>query len=327
MLVSPGDRVEATQVVARTDLPGDFCILPVDRRLNVSASEVEECLQVDLGERVHQGGIVATRGGLLDRSIRSPIDGVVTVRGGGVVVIEAQPTPFELRAHIPGAVSEVSDSQRLVIETPGALIQGMWGWGGESIGVLKLVTNTAHTPLQAQSVDASCHGAIMIGGVTLDQQVVEQAEKVEARGIITGGLAPGLVPLVERLPFPVIVTDGVGEIPMAGPIFDLLRTNEGQEASISGCLEPRWRRRRPEVIIPRPDQVPSDDGDERHGQLVVGMRVRIVRAPYRGVVGKVVGLPGHARRMATGARVPCADVDVGRDDPVSVPLVNLDVLC
>ncbi|MEA3375665.1 MAG: hypothetical protein U9R72_05645 [Chloroflexota bacterium] len=326
ILVSPGDRVEATQVVARTDLPGDFRILAVARRLGVSASKIEEYLQVDLGDTVQRGTVIARRGGFARRSIESPIDGVVTAKGEGRILIEAQPTPFELHAHIPGIVLEVDDSGRVVIQARGALIQGAWGSNGESVGVLKVMTDRPHSPLDSRSIDPSCHGAILIGGVTLEQRVLERAEDIEARGLITGGLITELVPVVEQLPFPILVTDGIGEIPMADPIFDLLSENEGEEASIAGHVEPRWRRRRPEVIIPKPDQDPRGSEEGGDGKLVVGTRVRIVRAPYRGCIGEIVGLPRRARRIETGARVHCAEVDIGQDVPVSVPLVNLDVL-
>lgn len=225
ILVSSSDRVEATQVVARADLPGDFRILPVARRLGVSGSKIEEYLQVDLGDTVHQGSVIAKRGGFPSRSVESPIDGVVTAKGEGRILIEAQPTPLELHAHIPGTVLEVSDNRRVVIETPGAMIQGMWGSKGESVGVLKVMTDRPDSPLESHSVNPSCHGAILIGGVTLDQRVLERAEDIEARGIITGGLIPELIPLVEQIPLPIVVTDGIEEIPMAGPD---LRSTQGK---------------------------------------------------------------------------------------------------
>lgn len=326
ILVSPGDRVEATQVVARTEVPGDFRILRVARQLGISGSKVEMYLQVGLGDTVHQGTVIAKRGGFLGRSVRSPIDGVIVARGGGSVLIEAQPTPFELHAYIPGTVLEVVDNRRIVIEISGALIQGKWGSGKENVGVLKLITNRPHSPLNPGSVDPSCHGAILVGGVMEDREVLAQAEEVEARGIITGGLVPELIRHVKQSPFPVVVTDGIGHASMAGPIFDLLRANEGKEASVSGSIQMRWRRRRPEVIIPKPDRTPSVNEEAPNEALTVGTRVRIVRAPYTGRVGEIVNIPRYARRIETGARVRCAEVDIGQDEPVSVPFVNLDVL-
>jgi hypothetical protein len=327
ILVWPNDRVEATQVVARTDLPGDFRILRVARQLDISASKINEYLEVDLGDAVHQGTVIARRRGLLGRSVESPIDGVVTARGEGRILIEAQPTPFELHAYIPGIVLEVSDDRRVVIEVSGGLIQGTWGSGGETVGVLKIMTNRPHNPLRPGSVDPSCHGAILIGGVTADPDTLERAEDIEARGIVTGALAPELIPRVKELPFPVVVTEGIGDAPMAGPIFDLLRANEGEEASVSGNVQTRWRTRRPEVIIPKLDKTPSAGEETRDQSLMEGTRVRIIRAPHAGSVGKIVDLPRHACRIETGARVRCAEVDIGRDEPISVPLVNLDVLC
>lgn len=326
ILVSPGDRVEATQVVGRTEVPGDFRILRVDRQLGISGPKVEKYLQVDLGDTVHQGTVIAKQGGFLGRSVRSPIDGVIVARGGGRVLIEAQPTPFELHGYIPGTVLEVTDSRRIVIEISGGLIQGIWGSGEESVGVLKFITNRPHSLLNAGSVDPSCHGAILVGGVLEDPEVLEQAEDVEARGMITGGLVPELIPHVERLSFPVVVTDGIGYASMAGPIFDLLRANEGEEASVSGSVQMRWRTRRPEVIIPKPDKTAPVNEEAPDERLTVGTRVRIVRAPHAGRVGEIVNIPRYARQIETGARVRCAEVDIGQDEPVSVPFVNLDVL-
>jgi hypothetical protein len=312
--------------VARADLPSAFRIVALARLLDVSIAEVESCLQVKLGDAVREGDVIARRGGFLGRSVKSPIDGIVTARGGGRVIIEAPPTPYELRAYIPGTVLHVEDNRRVVIETSGAVIQGSWGLGGESAGVLKDVAGRAAAPLRARAIDASCHGAVLIAGVTRDREALERAQDVEVRGIVTGGLRPELIALVGQLPFPMIVTEGVGDVPMIREIFDLLKENEGEEASIGA--QRTWDRGagRPEVIIPKPDRkAPVDEGN-RGGEITVGTRVRIVRAPRLGAVGTVVGLPPYGRRIETGGRARCADVDLGQGEPVSIPLVNLDVL-
>jgi hypothetical protein len=135
-----------------------------------------------------------------------------------------------------------------------------------------------------------------------------------------------LVPFVEQLSFPVVVTEGIGDVPMIRAIFHLLKENEGQEAAISGQVASRWSAKRPEIVIPKPDRTAPLDEAKRGGGITVGTQVRIVRAPHMGTVGTVVGLPWYARRMVTGARARCADVDIGQDEPVSIPLVNLDVL-
>jgi hypothetical protein len=127
------------------------------------------------------------------------------------------------------------------------------------------------------------------------------------------------------LPFPVIVTAGFGHLPMTEDIFSLLSEHDGREISISGRSETGWNARRPEIIIPIPNSSPTDEV-ERHGELRRGRDVRIVRAPYMGSVGTVIDIPRHARRIGTGARVHCAELDIGQDEPIFVPLVNLEIL-
>lgn len=326
VLVEPGDHVESSQVVARASLPGDFRIVPVARLLGVSAAEAEDSLQVDLGSTIHREDIIAKQSGLFGQAVESPIDGVITAKGGGRVLIEAQTIPFELHAHIPGTVLNVEENQLITIETAGALIEGVWGRGDESVGVVKCMTKKTQGALQASTIDPSCHGSVLVAGLTVDREPLIRAQDVEARGIVTGGLSPELLPLLETLSFPVVVTDGLGNTPMTGEIFDLLKEYEGREASISGKTEFRWRRKRPEIIIPLPSTEPPVDEADQLKRLAPGARVRIVRPPHKGSVGTVLDIPRYARRTRTGTRAHCAEVDIGQDEAIFVPLVNLDIL-
>jgi len=325
-LVHVGERVEPTQVIARANLPGDFHILPVARLLGVPASQVKRCMRVSLGDDVQQNQVIAARRGLLARSVKSPIDGMMTASGGGRVLIEAQPTLFELRACIHGTVSNVLEHYGAVIETVGAVVQGVWGTGDESSGVLKCVVKSPEKLLRAKAIDPSCHGTILVGGAGLNETAIERAQELQVRGIVTGGLPPELLPLVEELPFPIVVTEGIGTVPMSTPIFHLLTTNDGREASISGQVQPRWGIVRPEVIIPLPAETLPPAETQPGMPLTVGARVRVIRAPYMGAVGTVRALPAHARRIETGTRVHGAEVDLGQGAPIFVPLANLEIL-
>lgn len=326
ILVSPGDQVEATQVVARADLLGQLTALPVARWLDIPTSKLGKSLHVEPGDTVQRGSVVGKTGGILGRSVRSPIDGIVTANVAGMLLIEGQTAPFELQGYIPGTVLEVTDDRRVVIETMGALVQGVWGLGGESVGTLKVMTSVPEEVLSADAVDLSCHGAIVVAGVIGDQELLKQAENVEAHGVVTGGLCADSLPIVEQLPFPVVVTDGIGNVPMASPIFDLLKENDGEQASVNGYVEPRRGKQRPEVIIPKSGTVSQDAERTQDTRLAAGTRVRVVRAPHAGSVGVIVNLPRYARHIDTGARVRVAEVDIGYNEPISVPLVNLDVL-
>ena len=326
VLVRIGDRVEPTQVVARASLPGDFRILPVARLLDVPTSQVKRYVQANLNDEVRRGQIIAKRGRLSARTVRSPIDGTVTASGGGRILIEGQSILFELRAYMYGTVSSILQDRGAVIEATGALVQGVWGAGGESLGILKCIVKSPDEPLQVKAIDPSCHGSILVGGVGVDDAAFERAQELQVRGIVVGGLLPELVSQVEQLPFPVVVTEGIGAVPMSTPIFHLLTTNEGREASISGRVRPRWGAVRPEIIVPLPAETVPPAQTQPGAPLAVGTRVRAVRAPYMGAVGTVVALPVHARRIQTGARVHGAEIDLGQEPPVFIPLVNLEVL-
>ncbi len=321
-----GDRVEPTQVVARVNLPGDFRVLPVARLLGVPISQVRRHLRVSLGDEVRQGQVVARRRGLIARSVKSPIDGAVTASGGGRILIEAQPTTFDLRAYVYGTVSNVLEHYGVVIETMGAVIQGVWGAGGESLGVIKCMVKSPDQPLRGKAIDPSCHGTVLVGGAGLNEGALERAQELQVRGIVVGGLAPELISQVKELPFPVIVTEGIGTVPMSMPIFRLLATNDGREASISGQVQPRWDIVRPEIVIPLPAETLPPAQTQPGTPLAVGTPVRMARAPYMGAVGTVVALPAHPRRIETGARVRGAEVDLGQGAPIFVPLANLEVL-
>lgn len=331
VLVRVGERVEPTQVVAQAHLPGDFRILPVARLLGVPASRVRRYMRVKLGDEVQQGQVLAAQRGFLARPVKSPIDGVLTASGGGRILIEAQPILFKLRAYIYGTVSNVlagaeSLPYGVVIETRGAVVQGMWGAGGESFGVLKCMVKSPAEPLRAKAIDPSCHGMILVGGAGLDDAALERAQELQVRGIVTGGLPPELLQLVLELPLPIVVTEGMGTVPMSTPIFRLLTTNEGREASISGRIRPRSRLVRPEIIIPLPAETLPPAQTQPGSPLTVGARVRVVRAPHLGAVGTVMALPPHTRHIETGARVRGAEVDLGQETPTFVPLANLEIL-
>ncbi len=330
ILVRTGDHVEARQVVARTELTSDFRIIPVARLLGIPASKTKRHLRVKPGDEVKRGQVIARKGRLPARSVRSPINGMVKASGGGRVLIEAPSTPFELFAYISGTVVNVLEPHGLIIETTGAVIQGMWGSGGgsrgENLGILKCVSKSPDETLRAQSVDLSCRGMILVGGSGMSDTVLEQAQEIQVGGIVVGGISPELIPQVEQLPFPVVATEGIGTTPMAEPIFELLTTNDGREASISGRVQSRWPVMHPEIVIPLPAQSLPPSQIQAGAPLSVGTQVRAVRAPYMGAVGKIVTLPAQARRTETGGKALGAEVDLGQETPVFIPLANLEVL-
>jgi hypothetical protein len=323
VLVRIGERVEPTQVVAQANLPGDFRVLSVAHLLGVSDSNIKNYMRVKIGESVRRGQILAKR---RSRTVKSPIAGVLASSGGGRVLVEAPPTPFELRAYIRGTVTNTLQSRGVVIETTGAVIQGTWGAGGESFGVLKKLVKNPDKPLRARDIDPSCHGTIVIGGSGFNEAVLERAQELQVRGIVTGGFPPELIPQIRHSQIPIVATEGIGAIAMSEPFFQLLTTNDGREASISGQTKSRWGVVRPEIIITLPAESLPATQTQPGIPLTVGARVRVVREPYLGQVGTVVTLVDHPRHIETDAKVRGVEVDMGQGSPVFIPLMNVEAL-
>jgi hypothetical protein len=327
VLVDIGARVESMSIVARAEMPGRYYILNVAQALRVSPEAADKYVRLRPGQPVPAGQMVAGRRtnlGLVPLVVRAPQDGIVAAVGGGRVLLESLGKPIEVRAHLPGTVSNVMPKMGVLIETVGALIQGVWGNGQESFGVLKVLVERPDQPLRARSIDVACHGAVLVGGSTTDQAALQQALELQVRGIIIGSLDPTLVQTVKQVPFPVIATEGLGQAPMALPIFHLLRTNDGREVSLSGHTQPRWGAIRPEVVIPLPTRSASSPPPP-DAPLEVGVQVRVIRGPAMGSAGSVRYLPPHPQVLETGAKVWGAVVAL-EDEEQFVPFFNLELL-
>ncbi|MBN1135712.1 MAG: hypothetical protein JXM73_03960, partial [Anaerolineae bacterium] len=253
VLARPGEQVGPADVVARCQLPGSTQVVDVSRTLGVRRERVDRYMAKSVGDAVQAGETLASHSGLLGRLkpiCRSPVGGQVVAVRDGLVLIEAAPSAFELRAHLKGQVASVMPGLGVVISTTGALIQGMWGSGGEAQGILKVLVDSPRKPLRARAIDVSCHGTIVAGGNGLDDKALEQAVAAQVLGIIVGSINASLRPLLKTLPFPVIITEGFGSYPMSQAIFSLLQSNAGREAMMSADTQFRWGARRPEIVIP-----------------------------------------------------------------------------
>lgn len=327
ILVQEGERVTPIQVIGYALEPGDFQIVNVAQSLGVPARSVRRYLKVQIGQEVKRGQILAIRKGLSRRVCRAPIAGRVTKGVGGRLLIEAPSKQVEIRAGYSGTVSRVAPGQGVAIQISGTLIQGVWGNNQESDGILRKIVDSPDDILEGQTIDASCRGMILIGGSDLDREAVGRAMEMQVRGIIVGGITPALLPEVERLLFPVMITEGIGPTPMSSRIFQLLSTQDGREAILDARFRSGREPLRPEVIVPLPAEPGTDRLQFRDVPLQTGDRVRAVRAPYTGLVGTVVDLSAVPIRTATDAYLLAVRVQPeGKGEPLLIPIANLEVL-
>jgi hypothetical protein len=328
--VRPGQKVEPLDVVARVQRSQGYRTVDVARSLKLRPSELEAALAVAPGDTVAKGDALARRrAGLFGRTrtLKSPVDGVVAAIGNGRVVIEIAPETVELRALVRGTVISAMSSYGVVIETHGALIQAAWGSGKEAYGVIKIASDAPGQPLTGDDIDVSCRGTILVGSGRLEESAIRQAVQMQVRGLIGGSLPADLARAALELPFPLVVTEGLGNIAMAEAAFTLLRTNEGRECAVDGRTPGQaGGSGRPDIIIPLP-VLAVPPLLSQHGQPVrVGARVRALRQPYQGAIGEVKTLHDRARPLPTGALLPGAEVDLEGHGVVFVPYANLELI-
>ena len=324
VLMRTGDSVEPAQIVAQAIIPPDFRIVEVARELDVPLRSANSYLKVERGQAISEGDILASKGGFGSRVCQAPISGKVAGVGRGRLLLQAQPQIVHLNALVPGYIVDAELGEGVVIETVGGLIQALWGNGHEAHGVLRMVVREARHPIRPTHINASSQGSILIGGSTVDGETIQDAKDMRVRGMIVGSVPAGLIPQLREAGFPVIATEGIGTTPMTQTVFDLLRSLDGREASISGDIGNRWHQTRPYIVIPMPMQVGQVIRADT--PLAIGDRVRILRGAYRGRSGTIHEMLARHVQLETGAHLPGASVDIGEGEPVRVPYANLERL-
>jgi hypothetical protein len=330
VLVGTGSRVRPTDVIAHTTIPGEIRLLNVARALGLDASELPPYLRVAIGDIVQEGDVLAAGSGasrLVGRSYRSPMAGTVANISHGRILIQSARSRLELTAHYRGTVINLMSGLGCIIEVKGALIQGIWGPDKAGFGVLRMMVDDREELFDLEDLDMSCRGTVLVGAPVVSEDILRRAQEVEVQGIVVGGLDAELLGLVRSLSYPVIVTEGMGKLPISEPVFDLLKAYDGQEASIRGATETRGGSVRPEVVV-YASYAGGDAEQEARPEFLMelGAQVRIVRGPYMGEAGKVTSFPPGARTLPTGTKAGGVEVLLRGGEEIFVPQSNVELL-
>ncbi|HEX7767825.1 MAG TPA: hypothetical protein VF443_14000, partial [Nitrospira sp.] len=143
VLVAVGDSVRSNQPVARAELLGKVYPLNLANQLGVAPDEIKEYLIKKEGEPVRKDDILAENKPLIKwfkTEIKSPITGTVESLSTitGQVLLREPPRVLELLAYVDGTVVEVHPRQGVTVEAQCSLVQGIFGIGGETSGVLAI---------------------------------------------------------------------------------------------------------------------------------------------------------------------------------------------
>ena len=343
VLVKKGDSLSPDTVVASTNLPGNVQMLKVNNILNIEPSDVIDCLVVKEGDDVKKGDMIAeTPGifGMFKSSVESPVDGTIESisEATGRVVVREAPIPVEVDAYVSGSVDEVIEKEGIILKSDAAFIQGIFGIAGEKRGSLELVSKNANEELTAEQINDRMAGKILIGGSFLSLEAYKKAMKCNVAGIVVGGFNYYDLKAVlgydlgvaitgtEKLPTALIVTEGYGSIPMSDATFNLLKENNGNDASVNGATQIRAGVIRPEIVIPVQGSTMDEDSVSKEPEgIQEGSTVRVIRSPNFGKIGKVTALPSELNKMESETMVRVAEIDIDGVKTL-IPRANLEMV-
>ncbi len=341
---SKGDKVNADDVIAKTDLPGNVNMLKVANLLNISPADIHDVLIIKEGDSVNEGDLIAQTEGLFGffkSDVRSPISGTIESISDvtGQIVMREAPMPVEVDAYVGGTVSDVIKDEGVIIESEVAYVQGIFGIGGESRGDLQVVVDSREKEITEDLINDSHSGKILVGGSFISLDAFKKAIGLNVKGIVVGGFnyfdledilgytlgvaITGTEDLVTSL----IVTEGYGNIKMSERTFNLLKSHDGKFVSINGATQIRAGVIRPEIVIPLDaNQIPDNKSDIKENLgIQQGSLVRVIRAPYFGKIGEVEDLPSELQKMESETMVRVATVKINSESFI-IPRSNLEML-
>ncbi|QUL97989.1 MAG: hypothetical protein IMF26_07900 [Candidatus Fermentithermobacillus carboniphilus] len=377
MLVKVGDKVKTKDVIARAEQglygrkelesPTDGVIEDVSDRsgritireefgkeeppitfdvafeIKCKPEELPKHMLRHVGQEVKKGQMIAKKGeaqAFFTKTAVAPVSGIISdidTKTGKVTISR----PFKqviVNAYIQGKVSSIIEKRGCVVETPGIKINGIFGLGRETHGVLKVLTKGPEEVLTPEMITEDCKDKIIVGGSFATNEALARALEVGVKGVITGtvnyfnltqslGVKLGVgITGQEDIDITVILMEGFGHLNMRKEVWETLKALEGRVASINGATQIRAGAIRPEIIVPFPDYTGPLAADAVvDSDLKVGMHVRVVNEPYFGAMGKIVEIVKEPQIIETEAKVPVVKVDLEDGRRVVVPRANVEV--
>jgi hypothetical protein len=344
VLVQSGEHVAAETVVARTELPGNVQTVNIAAKLAIDPAKVPGSLVRPIGSAVEAGELIAsgrTLFGLIQQKATAPTRGTLESVSGitGQLILREPPIPVEVNAFVEGRVLEVLPDEGVVIETEGTFIQGIFGVGGETQGVIAVVNESPGDELRVEHLSEAHRGKIVVGGSRVSHATLMRAKSLGVAAVVVAGfddqdlrelLGKDLGVAItgsEDLGITLILTEGFGPIPMADRTWRLLKTREGDPASVSGATQIRAGVMRPEIIVPSRGRERAREAPTVHAGLEVGSLLRVIRQPHFGRIGTVVELPPELNELESGSKARVMVVEFVDDrSRAVVPRANVELI-
>ncbi len=342
VLVADGESVQPNTVLAQALLPGPLQTLKLSEKLDVEAKDAPGLTQLQPGDPIEKGQLIAEKKGFLGRKTQvlsdfsGTVDSISTVTGN--MLIREAPIPVEIDAYIQGKVVDILPDEGAIIETRCAMVQGIFGVGGERTGVIRVAVSGPDKVLQGSDFLPTDTGKIVVGGSGVTAEALNKASSLGVVGVVAGGLLDvDLIKFLgydigvaitgqEAIAFALVVTEGFGFLNMAQRTFELLKSLDGQIASVNGATQIRAGVIRPEVIVPLTADAPKAETSRQSFELTIGTAIRVIREPYFGALGSVTELPSQLVVVDSGTEVRVLKAKLSDNREVVVPRANVEII-
>ncbi len=329
LLARDGQPVEMTNVVARGQLPSRHHIVEAAAELRLrNPDDLNALLQVERGERVQAGQVLAGKN--KRRGPKSPVDGIVVGMGEGRIIVQELPIEIDLEAGIRGFVVDVRPRRGVMIQTAGAVMQGVWGNGRRAIGALRFEPDDGLELMAGDDIGLVWRGAIVISKRPLSELGMRVMEAQDIAGVIAPSMDSTLIDAARNFDRAILLTEGFGTMRLSIAVQTFLQEMIESTPNIRGTLDAvtpdALNPRRPELLVslayregaePRPPRTVD--------RLRVGMPIRITTHPYTGQSATITDIPSAPVQLDGGLRVPAAYVQLTGGEVVAVPIANLEV--
>jgi hypothetical protein len=321
--------------------------LAVARQLGIDPGDLPAALEVEIGDTIEEGTVLARAGWPIARIVRAPFPGVIGAIDDitGYLTIAGRPSISDITARVRGTIVERT-ANAVHIETVAAHVMGTFAIGRECGGPLRALTRQASERLDVGAIDEQCRGTLIIGGSGVSVAAVRAARLLGARGIIIGGIdADVLAELLDvrivdvraiargscRLAgdgdhFTLIVIEGFGERPMVQAAFDVLTLHNRHDAFVDVPVPSSGEPGRPRIVIPLAARTATTRPHIQRAALRQGAVVRLINPEHLGTQARVRAVPMQPGR--SGARVRTALVHLVCDDGslLTVPQSAIEVI-
>lgn len=250
-------------------------------------------------------------------------------------------------AGLDGRVLGITPRGGVLIESQAHVIPGVLGVGNQVAGVLTTMHVRDESGISGEMSKLPA-GAILAIPEPLTFTVLRRAIISGVTGIISGSIALGdlegflhvdLLSLLEstnieqvqaHVPaMTLMLTEGIGTIPMAAHTFETLQRHQGAIVLLFGTTSTRYHLL-PEMLISISQQVGQEyssqektDVEQTHQSLSVGTRVRVVCGTQEGAIGQIEYFFMHEQLFPSGVMSRAVRLRLDNGKPLMVPLIHV----